>query len=82
VEVLVLLVSSAAFSAIHYVDFAALAKDGGLKWLPLSSAFIALFFFGLAQCWLYRKTERLWCPMLNHFLFNLTNVILIFVVPG
>ena len=72
--------SSAAFSAMHYVDFTALSK-GALKWLPLSSAFLALFFFGMAQCWLYRKTDRIWCPMLNHFLFNLTNLALIFVVP-
>ena len=72
-------VSSAAFSAVHYIDFVALAKGGGLKWIPLSSAFIALFFFGLAQCWLYRKTERLWCPMLNHFLFNFTNLVLLLV---
>ena len=74
-------VSSAAFSAAHYIDYMALAKGGGFKFLPLSNAFLALFFFGLAQCWLYRKTDRLWCPMLNHALFNLTNTVLLFVVP-
>ena len=74
-------VSSTAFSAAHYIDYVALARGGGFKWLPPSSAFLALFLFGLAQCWLYRKTERLWCPMLNHFLFNLTNLALLAVLP-
>ena len=74
-------VSSAAFSAAHDIDSMALAKGGGFQWLPLSNAFLALFFFGIAQCWLYRKTDRIWCPMLNHCLFNLTNLVLIFVVP-
>lgn len=73
-------VSSAAFSATHYIDFAAL-RSGEFRWMPLSCAFLALFFFGLAQCWLYMKTRRLWCPMLNHALFNLTNLLLIFVLP-
>ena len=71
VAIPILIVSSALFSAAHY--FSQPFPD---------AAFIALFFFGLAQCWLYRKTERLWCPMLNHCLFNLTNVVLIFLVPG
>ena len=63
-------VSSALFSAAHYIA----------QPFP-DAAFIALFFFGLAQCWLYRKTDRIWCPMLNHFLFNLTNLVLMFVLP-
>ena len=46
------------------------------------SAFLALFLFGLAQCWLYRKTGHLWCAMLNHALFNLTNLILLFIIPN
>ena len=62
--------SSALFSAAHYIA----------QPFP-DAAFIALFFFGLAQCWLYRKTDRIWCPMLNHFLFNLTNLVLMFVLP-
>lgn len=62
--------SSALFSAAHYL---------AQPWPD--AAFLALFFFGLAQCWLYRKTERLWCPMLNHALFNLTNLVLLFVLP-
>ena len=73
--------SSAVFSAAHYIDYIALVKSGGFQWLPLSNAFLALFFFGLAQCWIYRKTDRIWCPMLNHALFNLTNLVLLFVVP-
>ena len=60
---------SALFSAVHYI---------AQPWPD--AAFIALFFFGLAQCWLYRKTERIWCPMLNHALFNLTNVVLLLII--
>ena len=60
------IVSSTLFSAVHYL----------IQPFP-DNAFIALFFFGLAQCWLYRRTGRLWCPMLNHALFNLTNLALL-----
>ena len=67
---LAVLLSSALFSAAHYIA----------QPFP-DSAFIALFFFGLAQCWLYSKTDHVWCPMLNHTLFNLTNLILMFVLP-
>ena len=62
--------SSALFSAAHYIA----------QPFP-DAAFFALFFFGLAQCWLYRRTDRIWCPMLNHCLFNLTNIVLLFVLP-
>ena len=62
--------SSILFSAAHYIF---------QPWPD--AAFIALFFFGLAQCWLYRKTDRLWCAMLNHGLFNLTNLVLLFILP-
>jgi membrane protease YdiL (CAAX protease family) len=61
--------SSALFSAAHYCQ---------QPWPD--SAFLALFFFGVAQCWIYRRTERIWCAMLNHALFNLTNLVLLFVV--
>ena len=64
------LISSAVFSAAHYIR---------QPWPD--AAFLALFFFGLAQCWLYCKTERVWCPMLNHALFNLTNLVLLFLIP-
>ncbi len=63
-------VSSALFSAAHYL---------AQPWPD--AAFIALFFFGLAQCWLYQKTSRLWCAILNHGLFNLTNLVLLFLLP-
>ena len=68
--VAIAVLSSALFSAAHYI---------AQPWPD--AAFIALFFFGLAQCWLYAKAERIWCPMLNHFLFNLTNLILLFLLP-
>ena len=62
--------SSVLFSAAHYLF---------QPWPD--AAFIALFFFGLAQCWLYKKTDRLWCAILNHGLFNLTNLVLLFILP-
>ena len=62
--------SAILFSAAHYL---------AQPWPD--AAFIALFFFGLAQCWLYKKTARLWCAMLNHGLFNLTNLVLLFILP-
>ena len=62
--------SSLLFSAAHYL----------FQPFP-DSAFLALFFFGLAQCWLYKKTAHLWCAILNHGLFNLTNLVLLFVLP-
>lgn len=62
--------SSALFAAAHYI---------AQPWPD--AAFLALFFFGLAQCGLYRKTGRLWCAMLNHALFNLTNLVLLFILP-
>ena len=64
------ILSSATFSAAHYL---------AQPWPD--AAFVALFFFGLAQCWLYRKTDRIWCVMLNHGLFNLTNLVLLFILP-
>ena len=64
------ILSSALFSAAHYIT---------QPWPD--AAFIALFFFGLVQCRLYQKTDRIWCPMLNHFLFNLTNLALLVVLP-
>ena len=62
--------SSVLFSAAHYLF---------QPWPD--AAFLALFFFGLAQCWIYRKTGKLWCAILNHGLFNLTNLILLFLLP-
>lgn len=64
-------VSSALFSAAHYWENA---------WPD--NAFLALFFFGMAQCWLYRKSGGLWCAILNHALFNATNLTLLICFPG
>ena len=61
---------STLFSAAHYIA----------QPFP-DSAFAALFAFGMAQCWLYRRTGSIFCPILNHALFNLTNLILLFIVP-
>ena len=61
---------SALFSAAHYIA----------QPFP-DSVFIALFFFGMAQCYLYKKTSSIWAPVLNHTLFNLTNLVLLFVIP-
>ena len=70
-------VLSAAFSFVHYPDYPQLVKTHVLVLKPFDNAFLALFFFGFAQCWLYRKTGRLWCVILNHALFNLTNLALL-----
>ena len=70
VEWTIIVIGSSLFSAAHYIA----------QPFP-DSAFLALFFFGLAQCWLYEKTGRLWCAMLNHGLFNLANLILLFLIP-
>ncbi len=68
---LIVCVSSVIFSAAHYIQ---------QPWPD--AAFLALFFFGAAQCWLYRKTGRIWCAMLNHALFNLTNLVLVLILPA
>jgi membrane protease YdiL (CAAX protease family) len=74
--------SSAVFSFAHYIDYAAWVKGAGFSLRALDNAFLALFIFGFAQCWLYRRTRRLFCAILNHALFNLTNLILLFIVPA
>ena len=60
--------SSLIFVAAHYVE---------MKW-P-NDAFVGLFVFAVAQCWLYHKTQRLIYPILNHALFNLTNIIMLII---
>ena len=62
--------SSILFTAAHYFQN---------PWPD--NAFIALFFFGMAQCWLYKRTGFLWCPILNHMLFNLTNLAFLLCLP-
>ena len=66
----IILFSSLLFSAAHYL---------AQPWPD--AAFLALFFFGVVQCGLYQKTGRIVCAMLNHALFNLTNLVLLFVLP-
>jgi membrane protease YdiL (CAAX protease family) len=63
-------VLSALFSAAHYI----------VQPFP-DSAFIALFAFGLAQCWLYRRTGSIFCPIINHALFNLTTLVILLIAP-
>jgi len=56
-------ISSILFAAAHYLQ------------APFpDNAFLALFAFGMCQCWLYRQTGCIWYPVLNHALFNLTNL--------
>ena len=62
---------SVLFTAAHY--FAQPWPD---------NAFVALFFFGLAQASIYRRTGSLWCAILNHALFNLTNLVLLLMLPA
>ena len=68
--------SSALFSFCHYIDFGMLFAGRGFALLPISNVFLALFFVGLAWCWLYHRTKSIWCSMLSHSLFNLTNLVL------
>ena len=79
--IMVAILSSALFSAAHYYDVMKLVKTGNLVFTGWNNAFIALFLFGMAQCWLYKTTSWLWSPILNHALFNLTNVALLFTFP-
>ena len=68
IPVTVAVFAAAVFSAAHYLQ---------MPW-P-NNAFLALFVFGLAQCWLYWKTDSVVYPMLNHFCFNALNLALLFV---
>ncbi len=69
-KVLLIAVSSLLFTAAHYIQ------------MPFpDNAFVALFLFGLIQCHLYTRTNALWCPMATHALFNLTNLVLLFLFP-
>jgi membrane protease YdiL (CAAX protease family) len=64
-------VLSALFSAAHYI----------FQPFP-DAAFIALFFFGAASSWLYLKSGTILTSIVNHALFNLTNLVLLFVIPS
>ena len=81
ITVVVAVLASAVFSSAHFIDKETIQRTGEWAWLPLNNGFIALGCFGLAQCWLYAKTKWLWSPMLSHFLFNLTNLVLLFILP-
>jgi membrane protease YdiL (CAAX protease family) len=71
--------SATIFSFAHYIDYTTWIKTTIFSLRQLDNAFIALVFFGMAQCWLYRKASSIYAPMLNHMLFNLTNLILLFI---
>lgn len=76
---LLALVSSAAFMCVHYIQVTRHFNSFWVTTKPLDNAFIALFFFGLAQCLIYFKTKNILFPILHHFLFNLTNLIFLLV---
>lgn len=38
-----------------------------------NSATVPLLFMALAWCWLYRRTDKLWCSMLSHSLYNIVS---------
>lgn len=73
----VAIVSSVLFTLAHNIDFASIGNGHGFALKPISSAFVSLFVVGLGWCWLYRHTRSLWCSMLSHFIFNLTNLVLL-----
>ena len=68
--------SSALFSFAHYVAFESLLAGRGFVLRPISNAFLALAFLGFVWCWLYHRTKSIWCNMLSHALFNVTNLVL------
>ena len=70
VSVVLAVVSAILFTAAHY------------RGIPLNNAFVALFAFGIAQCVLLRRTHKLLSPILNHALFNSTNLVLLFAFPN
>ena len=73
---------SAVFSFCHYIDFTRLFAGRGFDLLPLSNAFLALFVVALGWCWLYRRTQCIWCTMLSHGIFNAINLVLALVLPA
>ena len=62
---------SILFSAAHYIS----------QPFP-DTAFVALFFFGIAQSYIYVKTGSILCAMINHALFNLANIIILLAVAS
>lgn len=73
------ILSSAVFSFAHYIDFASLFAGRGFALTPVSNAFLALFLLGFTWCWLYRRTDAIWCSMVSHSLFNAANLVMLFL---
>ena len=70
VPIIVMAVSSVLFTMAHY-------RSG----VPLNNAFVALFFFGIAQCVLCRRSGGILSTFVNHALFNATNLVFLFALP-
>lgn len=60
------LISGAVFAAVHFH----------------AATFLPLWFLGVAFAWLYWKSGTVLSSMLCHFLFNLLNLVLCFIVGG
>ena len=75
-------VSSAIFTFAHYINIPALFKSSAFATSQLDNSFVAIFAFGLAQCWLYRRTKAIWCPMLTHALSNATTIVLVLAIAA
>lgn len=73
-------ISSVLFSFCHYIDFGLIIAGRGFALLPISNAFLALFFVGLAWCWLYQRSKSIWCSMLSHSIFNSVNFALALLI--
>ena len=71
---------SSLFAFAHYIDYALLASKREFALTGWNGAFVALFFFGMIQSWLYKKTGKLWCPILNHAIFNIVNIIGLLII--
>ena len=71
---------SSLFAFAHYIDYALLVTNRKFALTGWNGAFVALFFFGMIQSWLYKRTGKLWCPIVNHVLFNTVNIIGLLIV--
>ena len=69
--------SSALFAFAHYVDWQRVFAGKGFSLIGWNNAFLALFFIGMAHCWLMRRTRSFTAPALSHILFNTVNLVLI-----
>lgn len=80
-SIVVAAIAAAIFSFGHYPDWVGLFKGGAFTVRSADNAFVALWFFGFAQCGLYRRTGSIKYPILNHMLFNAINLVLLFLIP-